>query len=366
MGDPSPTLGGAAIMLRRHFGGILGIALQFAAGSTVVPTMRRSSILNWLRGSSLSPGKAAFEGRCAMTLHRWIGGILTTTGTALLVAVGPAAVQAVTLYAIAGDGVLYDVSQVDASLTAIGQTGLTVAGGEPVGGLEFGPDGTLYGETFPGHLYEIDPNTGTSTFIGSLTNPDTPLIEGGLAFSDGGEAYVVSYWGDIPDNILPPTLIRIDISTGELLGGVAIQGALEGETTHDYSALQWRSDGVLVAVDSTANALITIDPITGATSVIGAVPEDGGRAGLVTVGGTSYLGTGGTTATGSGTNSLYTIDLFTGALSLIGSFAPVPTDFEGEGIWGLAAVPEPSATFLLATGLAGLIWRTRSRAHRHP
>jgi hypothetical protein len=245
------------------------------------------------------------------------------------------------LYGVAWDtGNLYSVSPANASLTLIGNTGLT-----RVDSLEFGPDGRLFATTNfssvgNSQLYTINPATAAATPVGPM---GVQQFEGALAFAPDGTAYGAGQNST--------DLYTISTATGAatVIGNIGVR---------DVSGMLFRSDGTLVAMEgTTGDNLYSINLSSFATANISALPSIGGVGGMTAIGNTAYLATG---LTSDGTNSLYTIDLFTGATSLIGTFG-----LSGDGISGLAGrVPEPSSVALLATLIVGLLPARLSRVSR--
>ena len=218
-------------------------------------------------------------------------------------------------------GDLYSVSTVDASLTLIGSTGLHLAG------LDLHTDGFLYGIT-PGSsatLYQVDPSNANATPVGALGIGF--VFEGALVIAPDGTGYGAH--GDSAGN---PQLFEVDLGTG----AATVIGTISSPP-HDIAGLAWRSDGMLVGLDSSTNALLEIDPTNANSSVIGGVsPQVGNAGGMAVLDGTGYFATGGPVVGGS--NELYSFDLFTGQHTLVGGFgAPIT----GVGMSGLAAA-EPS------------------------
>jgi outer membrane protein assembly factor BamB len=234
---------------------------------------------------------------------------------------------------------LYRVSETDASVTLIGNTGLTI------GGMELYTDGFLYGIT-PGTgatLYRIDPSNAVATEIGPLGL--SFVFEGALAFSPDGVLYGTN--GDAAAN---PQLFTVDMETG----AATVIGTISNPP-HDVNGLAWRSDGMLVGLDGNTNMLIEINPSNAASSVITTLtPSAGNAGGMAVFDGTGYFATGGSVV--GGTNELYSFDLFTGEHTLIGGFPEVIT---GLGMSALAAVPEPGCLSLLALGGLAVMSRRR-------
>jgi hypothetical protein len=241
-------------------------------------------------------------------------------------------------------GDLYAVSTSDASLSLIGSTG--VAG---IGSLDYRPsDGFLYGFTVggstgapPATLYRIDPFTAAATPVGLLGIGF--VFEGGLVLAPNGTAYGVNSGGAVN-----PFLFSINLETGAATTIGVISGG-----DHDINGLAWRSDGMLVGLDRVTNSLLAINPITAASSVIAAVsPTVGAIGGMTVAEGVGYFSTAGFDADPAGSNELYSFNLFTGAHSLVGGFDGVIS--VGDGISGLAFIPEPSSLALLLVGAIAL------------
>lgn len=244
-------------------------------------------------------------------------------------------VQAMLLGIDQGSGQLYSVSTVDASLALIGSTSLEL------GSLEMSPDGRLYGVSTGAAplMYELDASSAAASLIGPLGGA-LFVFEGGLAFAPDGTAYAANMGEETND-----WLMTIDTASGQASAIAQMAG------THDMNGLAWRSDGMLIGLDSAANALVIIDPATGATAVLrdlSALNRNGasilGSNGGVTVSGNvGYFATAGTGATLPGSNELYRFDLFTGETHLVGAF---PAGLSAKGIGGLA-VPEPASSMLM-------------------
>jgi hypothetical protein len=242
-------------------------------------------------------------------------------------------------------GMLFSVSPVNASLTPVGFAGSSFAE------IQFAPNGSLYGLTAAPtpSLYTINPTTAAVSLIGPLGLSD---FEGGLAFAPNGSAF-----GTNGDNASNPQLFSLNLSTGTATVIATISGGV-----HDINGLAYRGDGKLIGLDRVSNSLLVIDPTTGISSLLAAVPSTvGGLGGMTVLGGVGYYNTAGPGASIPGSNNLYSFNLFTGASTLVGSFASTISD---SGLSGLAAqVPEPSSLILAVSSFVGLAaWRCRRQA----
>lgn len=257
-------------------------------------------------------------------------------------------------------GDLYSISENDASVTLIGNTGVP-----GLGSLEFAPNGTLYGFTLGASatLYTINPTTAAATQIGPL-NLGFFVYEGGLAFAPDGTAYATNGISQSS-----PLLFSLDLETGN---GTPI--ALMSGGDHDVGGLAWRNDGkgggTLIGLDRILlSSLLEIDPGDASVSQLsllnfGVLP--GINSGMALLSGGSqrgdgelmgYFSTAGLTGQGPGDNSLYGFDPYTGQHSLIGTFEP--DVITGSGFSGLAIIPEPTSLMLLALGGLTLLYRRR-------
>jgi hypothetical protein len=244
-------------------------------------------------------------------------------------------------------GNLYNVSSVNASLTLVGHTDVT----QPWGDIAWSPDGKLYGYTLPDNgynpipakLYRIDYRTANCTLVGDINKYN---VEGGLAFGPDGTLYGVQFPTGSGDG-----LVRIDTATGAMTPIAPVQYR-SNLGYSDISAIAWRRDGLLVGVHSRSNSLITINPVTGETSLVATLsPYVGAVSGITISDGVGYIATGNfwsihpTSPYFNGSNELWQFDPFTGAHSLVGSFAPTISG-QASGIVGLA-LPEPGGISLV-------------------
>ncbi|MGE3171744.1 MAG: hypothetical protein AB7O97_03900 [Planctomycetota bacterium] len=195
-------------------------------------------------------------------------------------------------------------------------------------------------------LYTFDANTGEATLIGAFG--DTTIVMHGMEFdSSTGTLYGVS--GSTNNN-----LYTLDVNTGaETLVGST---GLSSFTNLCYDVLH----DVMYATNSGSDSWYSIDRITGAATLIGALNGPTNPNGLAydLATDTIYLAD-------NSTDSLYTIDRVTGNATLIGSMGsgnvlglviipPTGTyDVFGAGCAGTAGVP---GNVVVATPNVGLNW----------
>ncbi len=292
----SPNRTPSAAVVRRRFG-LSGLLL--AAGMTLIPSV--GSAQDCLQWAERTP-PAAYAQSPQGSIVGW--------GT-----------QVVGVEVNTGD--FYAISTTDASLQLIGHSG--VAG---LGALEFNPrDGFFYGFTtgVAPVLYRFNIpltlDSITPTAIGPL---NFFVFEGGLAFAADGTAYAMN------GGVSVPYLFTVDLTTGQ---STIVGSMQEG---HDIAGLGWRSDGMLIGLDSRDNALLAINPANADATLIHTIaPIIGAVGGMALLGNTGYFVTAGPHSIFPGSNELYRFDPFTGEHSLIGSFEDV---ILGSGFSGLSVV----------------------------
>jgi len=176
--------------------------------------------------------------------------------------------------------------------------------------------GVLYG-TDGGRLYTIDTTTGAATLVGSHNGLG---VMGGLAFDETGALYSMSIGG-------ASDLFSVDPGSGfaAVIGRLGIGFVFEG-------GLSFSGAGVLYGVDQgdAASAVaFTIDPTTGAATIVGPGPgQTRDLNGIVFDGTTLY-------ALDRESNSLGTVD------PVAGQFAPIgPTLALVGASGGLTVDPE--------------------------
>ncbi len=241
-------------------------------------------------------------------------------------------------------GTFYSISTTDGSLQLIGDTDIA-----NIGALEFNPqDGFLYGFTTGAakltNLYRFTISPSFDAVTAELVGPlGLSIFEGGIAFSPLGGAFAVN------GGVTVPALLSLDIATGDatLINFFADR--------HDINGLGWRSDGLLIGLDNTDDALLAIDPITAGVTVIDQVGAAIGSVGGMAMGEAgNFFVTAGPLAADPGSNSLYSFDPFTGDHVFIASYE---NQILANGFSGLAFVPEPATLTMLALGGLALLRR---------
>jgi DNA-binding beta-propeller fold protein YncE len=269
----------------------------------------------------------------------------------LAIAFAAADAHAQTLLGNSFNGVLYDVNLGTGAATNPRPIGV---GADSLTGIAFAPSGALYGLTTfsgtPGNsLVSINPATGASTQIGFT---GLPIAEGDLAFDPtSGLLYGMQ---DVSQN--DRRLFTINLATG---AGTSL-GLLGASPGNDFSAMTFSPDGTLNVLSTGEGAspsrLLTVNKATAATiSSVDLSLDLGFTAGMDfhPLTGTLYVADGGFN---DGTDSLYTLNPATGAVTLIG-----PTGL-ADGLAGLAfVVPEPTGAAMLIAVCGAVVAMRRGR-----
>jgi hypothetical protein len=216
--------------------------------------------------------------------------------------------------------------------------------------LAKGPDGFLYSATWdsnssiPRKLVQLNPLTGQSIPLVTLDFGAERADVRGLAFSPSGTLFALN---DIEMlNSTPDNLYTINIQTGHatLVGNTGVGG---------LQSLAFSPAGVLYGWDLNGLGLVQINPVTGVATDVN--PSLNGFLDIqaLTFGpdGTLY----------GARNALYTIDPSTGVTTLVGSGGY-------SNVYGMAVgpasipVPEPSSIVLVAIGFT--VAAGTARRHR--
>jgi Repeat of unknown function (DUF6923) len=202
---------------------------------------------------------------------------------------------------------------------------------------------TAYGEAFDS-LYRINLASHTASLIGPAGSYGGQVIANisGLSYSPDGELYAVAGGAN--------ALIRIDSSDGgaTVVGSFGLNGQGDPQRNDALDlAMTFACDGTLYLVSAYAGKLWTVNPSTGATTLVGATGAT--ITGLVAAGDT-LLGAG-----GRGDDRLYRLNTRTGAATAIGSYGSgvttwvnsVSMSFDDSGrLWAVLnyVPPAPGST----------------------
>lgn len=226
----------------------------------------------------------------------------------------------------------------------VGADGVTLDPGATLVNLSFNPaDGLHYGLDSNANFYRVSLD-GSVTLVSNAFNPTAftagfaydPFTNRFLFASEDGESVLLSTSGSTTAN---PTL---KYATGDVNAAFTPQVfALGIDAVTGQSYFLDANRGVLaISVDPNFSELFTVGSLGGSFAAFGGavVDEDGFLYASLSTDGL--------------TSGLYSIDTSTGAATLVGSL--------GEGVYSLAAVPEPGTIALIGIGLAGaLIFRRR-------
>jgi hypothetical protein len=172
-------------------------------------------------------------------------------------------------------------------------------------------DTTLYGSDTSGSYFTVNINTGAASAVGTLPTGSTTEIEydpiSARAFAEGGGANTTN------------VIKEFNVATGAAIGGPVSHN-------HTFPGLEWVGSTLYgTSIDEAlgASTLMTLDPLTGATTSIGAT-------GFGPISGLAYYRSSGIMYGVSATpnSDLLTINLDTGAATTIGSTGIVAGSLE--------------------------------------
>lgn len=182
------------------------------------------------------------------------------------------------------DNTLYRIDEATGAVAPIGPTGLTILEGDLV---YHAATDTLLGINYPGEFYRIDRSTGVATVLGTTPPPPTGERElSGLAFDAAGTLYAIDTGGGGPTGT--DRLLALNPNNGQVLSEISITGS--GFNLHHGVGMAFDPDtGTLFvaeggpADDSLPYNLYTLNPTTGALTIVGPLGVQSGFNGLVFV-----------------------------------------------------------------------------------
>lgn len=240
---------------------------------------------------------------------------------------------------------LYSFDPTTRTATVVGPTGQI-----RMIGLVTDVDNTIYAisEEANSRLWTLNPTTGASTLVGSL---GFNLQEGDMTIQPGtNNMYVADGAGD-----------KLYI-VNKLTAAASLVGSF-GALGRDVSGLQFVGSTLygLALNDAASDTLLTIDPTTGAVTLVGVTGTNFGviaAMGQDPASGITYIA-GPKTGFGND-NELWSVNLATGAGTDLGPITGVSASISGFSVAGSppiltgGEVPEPATMILLGSGLVAL------------
>jgi hypothetical protein len=248
----------------------------------------------------------------------------------------------------------------------------------------------LYAVTFGDQLIRVDTATGAGALVGPLSSP---MAAFGLGFR-GPNLYTFDQTADLLRQLNPPTgatVASINIGVGNLAGegavdfrgdGIGFLSQSSGGTGQLFrfditvpgstpitgpgglipsmDGLAFAPDGTLYGIRQGGGALYTINPTTGATTLVGLT----GLGDPFILGGLTFAGDGNLYAALSnqgGPSFLYRVNQTTGAATLIGNIGFTGVSGLTSGNVADVAIPEPVSLAVFGLGLVGLVGVRRAR-----
>ena len=233
-------------------------------------------------------------------------------------------------------GILTRIDTDTLTATPIGDTGIFA-----VSGLEFGPDGQLYGlAPDTNELIKVDINTGEAFVVGSTI---LNISRGsGMGWDPTtNQMYTVAKLGSTPD-----ILVTVSLDTGSTTAITSISGI----ANFKISGLDFTTSGELYGVrGGSPQQLLNIDKTNGNTTLIG-------TAALPPIGSLTISPISGIAWTVTPPGELYSVDLENGVATNHGLLTGIVNG--PAGISALASIPSSS---VITTFCAGILLSVRRR-----
>jgi hypothetical protein len=236
----------------------------------------------------------------------------------------------------------------DATTGAFNQIGPITS--DPIGGLAYGPTGTLLGVSFGGNLESINPSTGAISLIGA-TGLGPALATAAFATGQLGSTvyetdgsnnlYTINTTTGIASEIGATGLPQCpSVTDPDDIGDEALFGA-NGNLYLTFDAFDAVTNAVVYAPE-----LYQLNPTTGVATLIGSTAF--GIDAAVLVNGTVYGFV--------SDNTVVSLNVANGDTTFVTNYDPNAMD-----VLGAAAVPEPASFGLAAIGIAAVLVAKRRR-----
>lgn len=180
------------------------------------------------------------------------------------------------------DNRLYRVDPATGGVTPVGATGLSIVEGDLV---YHAATDSLLGINYPGQFFRVDRSTGTATVLGTTPPPSTGGRElSGLAFDAAGTLYALDTGEGGPTGV--DRLLTLNPNNGQVLTEIPVIGPnlhfAAGIAFHPDTGTLYVAEGGPTEETRPYN-LFTLNPSTGALTLVGPLGVPGGLTGLVFV-----------------------------------------------------------------------------------